>query len=142
MNTAPIRLKVETGGLLTIAAAPTPPNCIHAPDSYYVHTYWLTCLGPTSTLAFERLASWVPETGSAIQIDFDELAHNLGTAPARIARALERLAGFGLATIDPAIPAMITIKTRAPNLHPRLLEKLAERCPTLYACHPRTRIAS
>ena len=97
---------------------------------------WLNQVGPTSYLAWSHLTAWLPDDDTAvITINYAELAYGLGTAPGRLHRALARLVGFHLAYTDPADTNTLHVKRRAPQLNPKQLVRLAERCPTLAACH-------
>ena len=76
-----------------------------------------------------------PDDGAAITVKYDELAHSVGTAPGRLAKTLQRLAGFHLAHTLPDEPSTLYLKRRAPTLNDNQLARLALRCPTAAACH-------
>lgn len=102
--------------------------------------YWLTELGPTAYLSFVFLNSWMPANdGASITLAYAELAHSLGTAPARLTKALRRLANFHLAHTRPDEPATLYLQRRAPTLNSKQLARLAERCPTLAERHEQHR---
>lgn len=123
-------------GHITIAAAFTPSDHIHDPESTYVRYYWPSVIGPSGYLAWTQLAAWLPATDeTTITINHTEFAHALGTSPARLTKALFRIVGFRLAYTLPNEPNTLYIKRRAPTLSPTQLARLAERCPTLADCH-------
>ena len=74
-----------------------------------------------------------------ITVNYDELAHSVGTAPGRLAKSLQRLAGFHLAHILPDQPGTLYLKRRAATLNDNQLARLALRCPTAAACHDELR---
>ncbi len=116
---APFHLTPDHHGLIHLAAAYTPTNHIHTPDSTYVRWYWLTDLGPTTYLAWTSLTLWLPTTDHAtVPLAYTELAHSLGTAPGRLTRALSRLAAYHLAHTLHDQPHTLYIKRAAPNLSP------------------------
>ncbi len=123
-------------GIITVAVGHTPPSHVHRPDETYCAYFWLSQLGPTSYLAWKHLAAWTTDDETAtVAINYDELARSLGTSPGRLTKALQRLAGFHLAYTLPTQPDTLYVKRRAPTLSPGQLTRLAERCPTLAACH-------
>ena len=127
---------IPVNGLITVTAGYTPTANIHEPDSTYCRYMWLNQVGPTSYLAWSHLTAWLPDDDTAaVAINYVELAYGLGTAPGRLHRALARLVGFHLAYTDPADTNTLHVKRRAPQLNPKQLVRLAERCPTLAACH-------
>ena len=136
-------LHIGPDGLLTVTAAYTPTTHVHEPDSIYYRNYFLPILGPTSSLAFERLASWLPvDDDASIQINYAEFAYTLGTSPGRLTKALTRLVGHHLANLNPDHPAAIAVRRRVPDLTAHQLARLTERCPTLAACHNEHRHAA
>ena len=136
MNAAPSFRLEPVDGLITIAAAYTPTLNIHDPDSTYSRYYWPSTTGPTGFLAWSQLVAWLPaDDTTTIRIDHAEFAHALGTAPARLTKAFGRLVAFHLAYTIPTEADTLYVKRRAPTLNPKQLARLAERCPTLAACH-------
>ena len=136
MTTINTELRIGPDGLLNVTAAYTPTTHVHEPDSDFYRNFWLPALGPTSTLAYERLASWLPDTDNeTISIDYAEFARTLGTSPGRLTKAIGRLIGHHLANLDPSRPATIAVRRRVPNLSTHQLARLTERCPTLAAYH-------
>lgn len=141
MKHHPVRFELDTTERsITVAAGYTPAVNIHEPDSTYCRHYWLAELGPSSYLAWTYLLGWLPDSDTAaITIDYPELAYSLGTAPGRLTKALQRLAAFHLAHTLPGEPTTLYLKRRAPTFNERQLARLAERCPTLAACHDEQR---
>lgn len=86
--------------------------------SPYVETYWLAVLGPSAVLALRRVADWLEDCPSGIEISLEEFARTLGLGQgtgrhAAIVRTLDRLTRFGMASIvgdryavRPALPAL------------------------------------
>ena len=132
---APFRLS-PVDGFITITAGYTPSVNIHDPDSIYCRYYWLPEIGPSAYLLFVLANAWMPDGDDAsITVNYDELAHSVGTAPGRLAKSLQRLAGFHLAHTLPDQPSTLYLKRRAPTLNDNQLARLAQRCPTAAACH-------
>ena len=74
------------------------------PRSPYVEIYWLAVLGPSSILAVRRMAEWLEDKPSGIEITLEDLAQSLGLGRSigrnsPIVRTLQRLLMFGLAAI-------------------------------------------
>ena len=136
MNAAPTFRLEPVDGLITIVAAYTSTANIHDPDSTYSRNYWLPELGPSAYLLFVLANAWMPpDVDASITVKYDEFAHSVGTAPGRLAKSLQRLAGFHLAHTLPATPATLYLKRRAPTLSDNQLARLALRCRTVAACH-------
>ena len=136
MNTAPTFRLEPVDGLITIAAGYTPTANIHDPDSTYSRYFIPNTTGPTAFLAWSQLVAWLPADDTApYVINHAEFAYALGTAPARLTKALGRLVAFHHAYTVPTEPNTLYVKRRAPTLNPKQLARLAERCPTLAACH-------
>ena len=138
-TTEPFRLE-PTDGFITITAGYTPTVNIHEPDSTYCRYYWLPEIGPSAYLLFVLADAWMPNSEDAtITVNYDELAHSVGTAPGRLNKSLQRLAGFHLAHTLPDQPSTLYLKRRAPTLNDNQLARLALRCPTAAACHDELR---
>jgi len=72
--------------------------------SAYVETYWLAVLGPSAVLTLRRVADWLEDRPSGIEISLEDLARTLGLGGgtgrhATIVRTLDRLTQFDMATI-------------------------------------------
>lgn len=72
-----------------------------SPLSSYVETVWLPVLGPTSTLLYRRLGTWVGQQ-SDLTVDTIDLAVSLGVGQgiarnSPLARAVHRLVQYGAA---------------------------------------------
>ena len=133
MNATPTLTPVD--GLITVTARYTPTTHIHDIDSIYSRHYWVPEIGPLSYLTLLFLSSWVPADDLTITIDYDEFARSLGTTATRLTRTVQRLVGFHLAYIPVTEPSTLQIRRRLPTLNDRQLARLAQRCPTLAACH-------
>ncbi len=136
MNATPTFRLEPVDGLITIAAAYTPTANIHDPDSTYSRYYVPNTIGPTAFLAWSQLAAWLRADDLATYaINHAEFAYALGTAPGRLTKALGRLVAFHLAYTIPTEPNTLYVKRRSATLSAKQLARLAERCPTLAACH-------
>ncbi len=123
-------------GIIIVNHGFTPPTSSHEPESVYARYYWLPTLGPTAYLAWTHLNAWLPLTDDAsITLSYCELAASLGTAPARLTLALQRLCSFHFAYMVPTEPSTIYLRRRAATLTPSQVERLAERCPNLAVEH-------
>ncbi len=72
------------------------------PRSIYVEMCWLPVLGPTATLLYRRLGTWVEHNPEGLEVDLVDLSVSLGLGEglgrnSLIARALGRLAHFDVA---------------------------------------------
>lgn len=101
--------------------------------SAYVETYWLAVLGPSAVVALRRLADWLEDRPSGIEISLEDLARTFGLGPgtgrhAAIVRTLDRLAQFRIAGI---IGDHYAVRRMLPTLSPgyqrRLPRYLADR---------------
>lgn len=138
-TTEPFRLE-PTEGFITVTAGYTPTVNIHEPDSIYcrqtgfprsdhLRTYYSCSPAPGCHLTTARPSP----------VNYDELAHSVGTAPGRLAKSRQRLAGFHLAHTLPDQPSTLYLKRRAPTLNDNQLARHAQRCPTAAACHDEQR---
>ena len=135
MHTQPLSATPDDDGNITVTAAYTPASHIHPPESDFARYYTPPTLGPTAYLAWTQLVAWLPAGDGNIIVRYDEFAHGLGTSPARLTKALTRLAGFHLAHTLPEEPHVLHVKRRTAPLDQRQLARLSERCPTLAANH-------
>ena len=72
------------------------------PRSMYVEMCWLPVLGPTATLLYRRLGSWVEHNPNGVEVDLVDLSVSLGLGEglsrnSLLARALGRLGRFEVA---------------------------------------------
>ena len=72
--------------------------------SAYVERYWLAVLGPSALLALRRVADWLDDRPSGIEMSLEDLARTLGLGRrtgrhAAIVRTLRRLTEFDIATV-------------------------------------------
>jgi hypothetical protein len=72
------------------------------PRSMYVETCWLPILGPTATLLYRRLGTWVEFNAEGLNVDMTDLSVSLGLGEGlgqtgKLARAIGRLTRFGAA---------------------------------------------
>ena len=90
----------------TIAVRPWPDPVIdtlgHDPRSFYVETFWLPTLGPTSLLLLRHLAARFDEQPDGVDLDVAGTAHRLGLGhrdgtSSPLVRSLARLEQFDLA---------------------------------------------
>ena len=127
-------------GLITITAGFTPSSHVHEPDSVYCRYFVVPIIGAGPIVTWARLAEYLPESDlEALELDYDELARSLGNSPGRFMKTLQRLVAFHLIDHHPDAPTVLAVRRRAPNLSPANLSRLAERCPTLAACHDQHR---
>jgi hypothetical protein len=94
--------------------------------SPYVETYWLAVLGPSAILALRRVADWLEDRPSGIEISLEDLALTLGLGQgtgrhAAIVRTLDRLTQFDMATI---VGDRYAVRTSLPPLSARHLRRL------------------
>ena len=73
------------------------------PRSMYVEMCWLPVLGPTATLLYRRLGSWVEHHPEGLEVDLVDLSVSLGLGEglgrnSLLARALGRLGRFEVAS--------------------------------------------
>ena len=135
MNAPTILTPDPTTGLVTVTAGYTPSNHVHTPDSTYAQFYTTPTIGPLCYLAWSRLNMWIDTDDTTVIVAFEELAWSLGASPARLQRAITRLAKFHYASIDPAAPDTLRIQRRAATLNPAQLAALAAKCPSLVEAH-------
>lgn len=72
----------------------------YGPLSEYVELNWLPVLGPTATLLYRRLGSWVVSQPEGLDVDSTELAASFGLgeslgAGSKLGGGIARLAMFG-----------------------------------------------
>lgn len=100
--------------------------------SPYVETYWLALLGPAAVLALRRLADWLDEQPSGIEISLEDLARTLGLGQgtarhAAVVRTLDRIVQFDMAAIaGDRYAVRRVLPTLSPRYQRRLPRYLAE----------------
>ena len=134
MKPSPLRLE-PVDGYITISAAPTPAANIHEADSTYCRFYLTPLAGTAAWVTWSNLASWLPATDAPLPVHFEQLAASIGTTPARLTRTIQRITAFHLAYVLPTEPDHLHVQRRAATLSPKLVERLAQTCPTLAAAH-------
>lgn len=92
----------------------------------YVERFWLPVLGPSAVLALRRLADWLDEQPSGVEVDLVEFASSLGVGAGtgrhtQINRTLARLIDFGAARIH---DDHLEVHTALPPLPQRLWRRL------------------
>ncbi|HUC36400.1 MAG TPA: hypothetical protein VMR97_04690 [Acidimicrobiales bacterium] len=108
----------------------------HDPRSWYVETFWLALLGPTSTWLVRRLVSGFDSAPSGYEIDLDDLARALGVGGVAgrnspFERAVTRCERFGLARR--CGEAELAVRRRLPPLPRRYLVRLPLSLQELHA---------
>jgi hypothetical protein len=120
----------NTGGLVRLASWWDPDLAFNGfvARSDYVERYWLPVLGPSALLALRWSAEMLSSHPDGVSVRLSELARGLGlgtrggsAGPA--ARALERLAYFGLARER---SGTLMVRTHVPPLPPVLLRRLPQ----------------
>jgi hypothetical protein len=122
------QINLDTPATLTVVAWPDPVVEAHGhkPGSPYIHGVWLGCLGPSTTLCFERLsriAIACPNT----PVDTVDLAISLGLGEnlgrnSAISRTLGRMVAFGAAH---RCEDTIAVRRALPDVPDRMLARLS-----------------
>jgi hypothetical protein len=107
----------------------------HDPRSWYVETFWLGVLGPSTVWLLRLLAAGFDEAPSGFDLDLDDTARALGIGGRRgrnapFQRTLDRCVTFDMAR--PAGPATLAVRRHLPPLARRHLLRLP---PTLQERH-------
>ena len=118
----------ETPATLTVVPWPDPfvEAQGHKPGSPYVHGTWLGILGPSTTLAWERLSRLATARPST-PVDSVDLAVSLGLSEnlgrnAAISRTLHRMVAFGAAYRS---GDTIAVRRALPDVPDRMLGRLS-----------------
>jgi hypothetical protein len=119
---------VETPATLTVVAWPDPVIEAHGhkPGSPYVEACWLGVLGPSTTLAWQRLAR-LATARPATAIDTADLAASLGLGDglgrnAAISRTLGRMVAFGAAVRS---DDTLAVRRALPDVPERMVHRLS-----------------
>ncbi len=107
----------------------------HHPRSPYVELFWLGVLGPSATWLIRRLAMRLEEAPEGYSVNTAEIAGEIGLGSRQALqsafdRAFERCCRFGL--IQRGRHNTLFVRTRLPDLTPRMAERLP---PRLRAAH-------
>lgn len=99
----------------------------HDPRSWYVETFWLGVLGPSTILLLRLLASELERAPRGFDLDLDDTARTLGIGGRRgrnapFQRTLDRCVTFDMAR--PAGPATLAVRRHLPPLARRHLLRL------------------
>ncbi|HEX4493973.1 MAG TPA: hypothetical protein VH914_22415 [Acidimicrobiia bacterium] len=99
----------------------------HDPRSWYVETFWLPTLGPTSVLLLRHLADRFDRTPDGLALDVTTTSECLGLGPREgnsspLRRSLSRLEQFDLATSEPE--AVIRVRRNLPPVNRRHVKRL------------------
>ena len=122
------QINQETPATLTVVAWPDPfvEAHGHRPGTPYIHGTWLGILGPTTTLAWERL-SRIATASPNTPVDTVDLAVSLGLGEnlgrnAAISRTLNRMVAFGAAIRS---EDTIAVRRALPDVPERMLSRLS-----------------
>jgi hypothetical protein len=123
------QINLDTPATLIVVSWPDPfvEAHGHRPGSPYVHGTWLGILGPSTTLAWERLGR-IATARPSTPVDTVDLAvslglgHNLGRNAA-ISRTLNRMVAFGAAHRD---AETLAVRRALPDVPDRMLGRLSE----------------
>ena len=113
---------------LFVGWQPTRPTDLlgYAPDSTYVETFWLPCLGPSAVLVLRRLNTWLEHEPDGIAVSIEMLGRCLGVGKGTgrrspLVRTLARLAAFKIGSVD---ADRLLLRHQLPLLSPRQIERL------------------
>lgn len=100
----------------------------HDPRSRYVENYWLSILGPSSTLLLRRLAAGMEATPAGFDVDPLEWAQELGLGAkggkhGPFWRSVDRACRFGAAQRN---GQLLAVRRRLPPLTARQIERLPD----------------
>lgn len=122
------QINQETPASLTIVpwADPFVEAHGHKPGSPYIHGTWLGILGPSTTLAWERLGR-IATARVSTPVDTVDLAVSLGLGEnlgrnAAISRTLNRMVAFGVALRS---GDTIAVRRALPDVPDRMLSRLS-----------------
>ena len=128
--TAQVRRLVET------QVEGSVEGCRYDARHVYVETYWLPVLGPSAVLALRRVAEWLDQNPTGVDINLVDFGASLGVGTGtgrntQINRTLARLVDFRLARIhDEHLEVATTLGPLPTGLRRRLplplLDSLAE----------------
>ncbi len=98
----------------------------HHLRSEYVEQFWLPILGPSCLVLARHIGTNFDESTTAYESDTHTMARSIGVAPSQLARVINRLATFGIATCSPGPRRVLALRTHwAP-----LSAHAAQRLPT------------
>jgi hypothetical protein len=105
------------------------------PRSRYLELFWLSALGPTTTLLLRRIADGLDSYPDGFELDVAGTAVSLGLQPSgprsqAFSRALERCVMFGLAR---AHAHGLMVRRRIPPISQRYLARLPESLRAVHA---------
>ena len=106
----------------------------HDPRSAYVETFWLSVVGPSTTLLLRRLADEFDLEPQGFEIDCASLSREIGLGPrmdrrGSFARTLERCMKFHLVQQQ---GDLLYVRRRIPPLSYRQVNKLGNRLQSLH----------
>ena len=109
----------------------------HDPRSAYVETFWLSILGPSTTLLLRRVASELDTHPDGFELPIDDTAKSMGLGGrggkhSPFVRAIARCCQFDLAQM--CGPEALAVRRRLPPLTRHQVARLPE---TLHAQHQR-----
>jgi hypothetical protein len=99
----------------------------HDPRSWYVETFWLPTLGPTSVLLLRHLADRFDRTPDGLVLDVTTTSECLGLGPrdgssSPLRRSLARLEQFDLAVSEPE--SVVRVRRHLPPVNRRHVKRL------------------
>ena len=99
------------------------------PRSWYVETYWLGVLGPSTTWLLRRLATGLESSPSGFELDLADTARQLGLGDkggrnSPFVRSLARVVQFELAQFDEK--GVFAVRRKIPPLNRRQINRLPE----------------
>jgi hypothetical protein len=106
------------------------------PRSAYVERFWLSVLGPSTTLLLRRIAAGLEGSPAGFRLDLQSMAQELGVGHmggrhSPFVRALGRVCQFDLGYIDDE--ARLHVRRKLPPLSRRQVDKLPEHLKAQHA---------
>ena len=123
----PRQLALPTPERIVVVEWPQVARDVHRPGSPYVHAVWLGALGPSATLAWERLARQTAAAPGS-EVDCADLARSLGLGDGLghngpLSRSLARMVAFGVATRPSE--GVLAVRRALPDASARQLARLS-----------------
>jgi hypothetical protein len=115
----------------TVMVKPWPDPVLdvlgHDPRSWYVETFWLPTLGPTSVLLLRHLADRFDRAPDGLALDVTTTSECLGLGPrdgssSPLRRSLARLEQFDLAVSEPE--SVVRVRRNLPPVNRRHVKRL------------------
>ena len=125
------RPSIAGASFLRIEAWPDPLVEAHGhdPRSSYVSRFWLAIVGPSALVSARFLVDGLEHSPSGYDVELVALGQALGLpgrggSQSKIARTLDRLVAFGLASFHATSPPLYRVRRAWPPLTQRQLARL------------------